>query len=71
MNKGQLNCEMDDCTKYVKYRISQKGRKIQEESNCSGIFSCLQCESFFCVNHVKIHMNQCKGSVGYRNAVDQ
>jgi hypothetical protein len=68
---GRFNCETENCNNYVNYRISQKGNKIYEGSNCSGIFSCMECEGFFCANHAKIHMTECKGSVGYRNVVDQ
>lgn len=70
MNKGRFNCEADDCPNYVAYRISQKGNKVQEGSNCSAIYECIECGTLFCENHVKIHMNGCKQSVGYRNVIN-
>lgn len=49
MNKGQFTCCYLLCKKYVKYRISQKGNKIQEETNCEeGLFECDECTKVYC-----------------------
>lgn len=70
MNKGQFTCCYLLCKKYVKYRISQKGNKIQEETNCEeGLFECDECTKVYCDKHSEQHMKSCKGSCGMRSVL--
>lgn len=67
---GRFSCSFPDCNNYVDYRISQKGNKIAEGSNCSGIMECFECYDHYCSIHITNHLKECKSN-GYRNAADQ